>query len=95
MRETAYCYHCGRHHPIAEMRRVRLKSGVRWRCLRSIEATRAAPAQREAFGQRMTALNRALADERRNTPQPGCLRETAVPGAALEARLAGALGLRR
>ena len=95
MRETAYCYHCGRHHPISEMRRVRLKSCVRWRCLRSIEATRAAPAQREAFGQRMTALNRALADERRNAPQPGCLRETAVPGTALEARLAGELGLRR
>jgi hypothetical protein len=59
MSETLYCYHCGRHHPRAEMRQVHNKSGMRWRCIKSIEATKIGVAQRDAFGKQVTAINSA------------------------------------
>jgi hypothetical protein len=56
---TAYCYHCGRHHPIEEMRQLTTKTGKRWRCIKSIEATKADRETRDAFGKRITANNKA------------------------------------
>ncbi len=56
---TAYCYHCGRHHPIEEMRQLVTKTGKRWRCIKSIEATKAGRETRDAFGKRVTADNKA------------------------------------
>ena len=57
MADTAYCYHCGRHHPKEEMRQIVSKGGKRWRCIKSIEATRRGVAERDAFGKQVTAIN--------------------------------------
>ena len=62
--KTAYCYHCGIHHPIEAMRQIATKTGKRWRCIKSIEASRQGRADREAFGQRMTENNKAEAQAR-------------------------------
>jgi hypothetical protein len=55
--ETIYCYHCARHHPANEMRQIETKGGKKWRCIKSIEATRKSSAQRDAFGKSVTAVN--------------------------------------
>jgi hypothetical protein len=57
--ETIFCYHCARHHPRGEMRQIETKGGRKWRCIKSIEATKRDVAQRDAFGQTVTAINRA------------------------------------
>lgn len=62
--ETLYCYHCARHHPREEMRQIDNKGRKKWRCLKSIEATRQNVAQRNAFGQTVTAVNRSEAQAR-------------------------------
>jgi hypothetical protein len=59
MSETAFCYHCGTHHPIEEMRQILTKNGKRWRCVKSIEATKIGITKRDAFGQGITAINKA------------------------------------
>jgi hypothetical protein len=56
---TAYCYHCGKHHPIEEMRQLATKTGKRWRCIKSIEATKQGRTERDAFGKRVTANNKS------------------------------------
>lgn len=61
MSQTAYCYHCVKHHPIEEMRLIVTKTGKRWRCLKSIQATKAGIAQRDAFGRVVTEINKAEA----------------------------------
>jgi hypothetical protein len=58
---TAFCYHCGVHHPVEEMRQLVTKTGKRWRCLKSIEATKRSREAREAFGRSVTELNKAEA----------------------------------
>lgn len=55
--ETIYCYHCGRHHPREEMRQIETKGGKKWRCIKSIEATKKSSAQRDAFGKTVSAIN--------------------------------------
>ena len=55
---TAYCYHCRRHHSIEEMRQLVTKTGKRWRCIKSIEATKGGRETRDAFGKRVTADNK-------------------------------------
>jgi hypothetical protein len=59
MSDTAYCYHCRCHHPVTEMRQVMTKLGKRWRCIRSIEATKVGQAEREEFGRRVTEMNKS------------------------------------
>ncbi len=59
MSETLYCYHCGRHHPKEEMRQIHNKNGSKWRCIKSIEATKRGTAERDAFGKTVTATNSA------------------------------------
>lgn len=59
MPETAFCYHCGIHHPIEEMRQILTKGGKRWRCIKSIELTKQGSAKRAAFGRQTTANNKA------------------------------------
>ncbi len=56
---TAYCYHCGTHHPREEMRQIETKGGKRWRCIKSIEATKRGTADRDAFGKQVTASNKS------------------------------------
>jgi len=57
--ETIYCYHCGRHHPSSEMRRIETKGGKKWRCIQSIAATKINSSQRDAFGKNVTAINKS------------------------------------
>jgi len=57
--ETAFCYSCGRHHPVEEMRQILTKAGMRWRCIKSIEAARQGRAERQAFGSQTTANNKS------------------------------------
>jgi hypothetical protein len=58
MSETAFCYQCGIHHPIEEMREILTKSGKRLRCIKSIEASRQGRAERQGFGSQTTACNK-------------------------------------
>ncbi|MDP3537481.1 MAG: hypothetical protein Q8S26_02125 [Azonexus sp.] len=58
MTETMFCYCCRVHHPKDQMRPFRTKLGDRWRCIRSIEAATRARAERDAFGQQQTEINR-------------------------------------
>ena len=55
-----YCYHCGRQHPSSEMRQIETKGGKKWRCIKSIEATRINSAQRDAFGKSVTMTNKEM-----------------------------------
>jgi len=57
--ETAFCYSCGRHHPVEEMRQILTKAGMRWRCIKSIEAARQGRAGRQEFGSQTSAKNKA------------------------------------
>lgn len=57
--ETIYCYHCGRHHPRQEMRQIETKGGKKWRCIKSIQATKKSSTLRDAFGKTVTTINRA------------------------------------
>lgn len=59
MSQTAFCYHCGIHHPLGDMRQIPTKAGPRWRCVKSIEASQKGAAAREAFGRQTTAINKA------------------------------------
>ncbi len=58
MSETIFCYCCRVHHPKDQMRPFATKHGVRWRCIRSIEAAKRARAERDAFGQQQSENNR-------------------------------------
>jgi hypothetical protein len=69
MPETAFCYHCGTHHPVSEMRQILTKNGKRWRCVRSIEAAKVGINKRDAFGQQVTANNKADAQAKKNREQ--------------------------
>lgn len=64
MADTAYCYHCGTHHPKEEMRQISTKGGKRWRCIKSIEATKRGTAERDAFGRAVSAINKAEAQSK-------------------------------
>jgi hypothetical protein len=59
MNTTAFCYHCRAHHPLEDMRQITTKAGKRWRCIKSIEATKADRATREAYGRSVTENNKA------------------------------------
>ena len=64
MSTTLYCYHCRTYHARDAMRLLVSKTGKRWRCIRSIELARRAVAEREAFGRRMSAINKAEIEEK-------------------------------
>lgn len=65
MPQTEYCYHCGVHHAIEEMRQILTKGGKRWRCIKSIEAIKQGRKEREAFGRQTTAFNKAAAQTKK------------------------------
>ena len=62
--EPTYCYHCRTHHPRNEMRLIVTKTGKRWRCIRSIEATQQGAAAREAYGRQVSEINKAESKSR-------------------------------
>jgi hypothetical protein len=70
MSETAFCYHCRQHHPKSEMRQIETKAGKRWRCIRSIEATRQGQAAREAYGRMVSEMNKSEAQSRARLTKP-------------------------
>ncbi|HLA33385.1 MAG TPA: hypothetical protein VJ001_00810 [Rhodocyclaceae bacterium] len=72
--ETKYCYHCGTHHPIDEMRQIETKAGKRWRCIRSIKATQISPEARAAFGRQVSEMN--AAESRNRARRTNELRQT-------------------
>lgn len=55
--DTQFCYYCRVDHPRHRMRLFMTRQGPRWRCLETIIGTRASQAERDAFGQRQSALN--------------------------------------
>jgi len=57
--ENVYCYHCGRQHPIGEMRRIETRGVKKWRCIKSIEATKKSSAERDAFGKTVSEINKS------------------------------------
>jgi len=59
MPNTIYCYHCSVRHPPEDMRQVSTKGGMRWRCIKSIEAAQQGAEARESFGKKTTADNKA------------------------------------
>ncbi len=59
--DTIYCYHCRVYHPREEMRQLHTKTGKRWRCIKSIEATKRGRAERDAYGKQMTEMNKSEA----------------------------------
>lgn len=79
MMNKIYCYHCMTYHLPENMRQIMTRTGLRWRCIRSIEAARNNPDERDAFGERQSELNRARArsthEQRtfeRRQYSPGC-----------------------
>ena len=62
--QTKFCYHCGAHHPVEEMRQIETRAGKRWRCIRSIEATQQGPEAREAYGRQVSEINKAESKSR-------------------------------
>ena len=62
--DTAFCYHCARHHPLEEMRQIVTKGGKKWRCIKSIQATKKNVAHRDAFGKTVTEVNSSAARAR-------------------------------
>jgi hypothetical protein len=48
------------------MRQIETKGGKKWRCIRSIEATKKDATQRDAFGKSVTTINRAENQTRTN-----------------------------
>lgn len=68
MSEKRFCYCCRSHHPVDQMRQFRTRTGLRWRCLRSIQAAQCDPQERDAFGRQQTAINRS--DARQTAERP-------------------------
>jgi len=75
MTDTIFCYHCRTRHPVDEVRKISTKAGNRWRCIKSIVATRNSLREREAFGRQTTAFNKAMAESIRSRQLPQCLME--------------------
>jgi hypothetical protein len=59
MSKLAYCHTCRTYHPIETMRRVMTRKGMRWRCIKTIEAARQPRDKRQEFGAQTTANNKA------------------------------------
>lgn len=62
--ELIYCYHCQTRHPKSEMRQIETKGVKRWRCIKSIEATKQSREAREAFGRQVTENNKMQARDK-------------------------------
>lgn len=58
-----YCYHCGRSHPEEDMRLISTKNGKRWRCTKTIQASKMTTAERDRFGALVSAKNAEIASE--------------------------------
>lgn len=61
MEQGRFCYCCRVHHPESQMRRFMTRQGERWRCIASIEAAKRSTAERDAFGNWQSTINREAA----------------------------------
>lgn len=76
MTNLAFCYHCRRYHPEDEMKIVVVGGRSRWRCKKSLDATSASQAARDAYGQMVRAQNeRQVAGRTMLPPLPHCITE--------------------
>lgn len=77
MTESMFCYCCRVHHPKEQMRPFPTKHGLRWRCIRSIEAASGGRSARDAFGQQQSEINRE--DSRRSAERTVLHRHDGTP----------------
>ncbi|HQJ83537.1 MAG TPA: SPFH/Band 7/PHB domain protein, partial [Bacteroidales bacterium] len=84
--DQTYCYHCRTHHPRNEMRLIVTKTGKRWRCIRSIEATRQGAAAREAYGRQISEINKAEGEKQAEILRAEGLAQARVRVAEAEAK---------
>lgn len=76
MTNLAFCYHCRRYHPEAEMKIVLVGGRSRWRCKKSLDAIVASQAVRDAYGRMVRAQNeRQIALRAMMPPLPHCIAE--------------------
>ena len=64
MSDQVFCYHCRRYHPADQVTLVQSRGFKRWRCRQSLALGRSSSAARDAFGQAVSELNRAVHDAR-------------------------------
>jgi hypothetical protein len=57
MTRARHCYQCGKSHPEEEMLLIVTKAGRRWRCVRTIQASRKPEKERDKFGEMIRAIN--------------------------------------
>lgn len=70
MTDTLFCYHCRKHHPKSEMTLLQARGCKRWRCRKSLVYVRNSRAERDAFGQTVSATNQMLNALRQERPLP-------------------------
>jgi len=58
--ELKFCYYCRVDHLRHRMCLFMTRQGPRWRCQESIAGTRVSQAERDAFGQRQSAINQQM-----------------------------------
>ena len=56
---SVYCYHCMTYHQPEAMQKIVSGGRTRWRCIRSIKASRRPVSERDAFGQQQSQRNLA------------------------------------
>jgi hypothetical protein len=61
MVRTRHCYQCHISHPEEEMRLINTKAGRRWRCVRTIKASKKPAIERDRFGEMIRAINVEIA----------------------------------
>jgi len=69
---TVYCYHCRIQHHREDMRLVVTKTGKRWRCAQSIEAVKVDREKREAFGRKVSEVNKERMQAMRRMQSKTC-----------------------
>jgi hypothetical protein len=83
MTDTVYCYHCRCQHFSDEVMLVQTANGRRWRCRKSLLHGQRSQAQRDAFGQTVSQLNRLRRSQSRERTPPQCVLDIynlSVPG---------------
>lgn len=58
MSDTVFCYHCRRHHPLADVMLFETGKVKRWRCRQSLSLARRSIGERDAFGRAVSESNR-------------------------------------
>ena len=70
MSDTVFCYHCRRHHPLAEVVLIETGKVKRWRCRKSLALARRGVGERDAFGRATSESARGAWAATRPLPRP-------------------------